>query len=183
MYMARTVLGGLCALASCGCQSGPEIVRAVTLEPGDAVRVVYRDQAKGLALTLQNDSIETAQTLYSRGNADPFVKVARDADLQALLDALATYGFFQFARPVPPGGERPALLVEINNQLLTWERQVASLARPEDLQDFNSCSGLFLATYNGTDSFHAGVGMTAEDMKRQQQALQQRGGLIKTDRQ
>lgn len=181
MYTARTVLGVFCALVLCQCQSGPEIKRVVTLEPGDVVRVVYSDQAKGVALTLQNESIEPAETLYSRGTADPFVKVAKDEDLQLLLDALATYGFFQFARPVSPGGGRPALLVEVNDQVLTWERQVASQARAVDLQNFNSCYVYFQNAYNGTESFHAGVGMTREDLERQQQQLQQQG-RIKTDR-
>ena len=184
MYSPRRVLSGLCALALCQCATGPEIGRVVTLQPGDEVRVAYRDVARGVQLTLQNESIETAEALYSRGTADSAVKVARDDDLQRLLDALATNRFFQIARPFSPDSGRPALSVEINGQVLTWERQNPAGAEARDLQDFNLCFSYFSYVYNSTESFHAGIDVTGQDMQRQQQALDRRRAsqVIKTDR-
>ena len=183
MYASREVLGGLFALALCQCASGPAIDRAVTLQPGDEVRVSYRDMARGVRLTLQNEAIETAEALYSRGTGDLAVKVAPDSELQRLLDALATNRFFQIARPDFSEGPRPMLSVEINGQVLTWERQDPSRAEARDLQDFNLCFTYFSYVYNSTESFHAGVDVTGQEMKRQQQALkQQRATQIKPDR-
>ena len=176
----------LWTLTLCQCATAPEVVRVVTLQPGDAVRIVYRDPAQGLFLTLQNEAIETAEALYSRGTANPFIKVARNEDLQGLLDALATYGFFQAARRTAPDSNRPALVVEINKQMLTWERQRAAQATAQDLQDFISSFGYFSFVYNNTEAFHAGR-ITGQDMERQKQALQRQGqriqaGAIKMDR-
>ena len=183
MYASRKVFGGLCALALCQCASGPEIERAVTLQLGDEVRVTYRDVARGVQLTLQNESIETAEALYSRGNADPAVKVARDDELQRLLDALATNRFFQIARPFASDSRRPVLSVEINGQVLTWERQDPAGAEARVLRDFNLCFTYFSYVYNSTESFHAGIGVTGQELERQQQALKQQGAqIIKTDR-
>ena len=174
------------ALALCQCAAAPEVVRVVTLQPGDAVRIAYREPARGLSLILQNEAIETAESLYSRGTASRFIKVTRDEDLQGLLDALATHGFFQAAHPNAPASNRPALVVEINNQMLTWERQREGSATAQDLQDFISSFGYFSYVYNSTEAFHAGR-ITEQEMERQQQALQRRGqqiqaGPIKMDR-
>ena len=188
MYVSRAALSALCTLAFCQCTSGPEIKRAVTLQPSDVVRVIYRDASQGRALTLQSESIQLAEDLYSSGTADPFAKVATDADLQGLLDALATYRFFEVARPHSPGNGRPELIVEINGQKLAWERQTGMEATVLDLEDFNRCLGYFSFVYNSTDSFHAGLRVTGEDMRRQEEALQRRGQqiqasqIIKTDR-
>lgn len=171
----------LWTLALCQCATAPEVVRVVTLQPGDSVRVVYRDPAQGLSLTLQNEAIERPEALYSSGTANPFIKVARDDDLQGLLDALATHGFFQAARPNLLASDRPALVVEINRQILTWERQRAGSATAAELQNFINSFGYFSYVYNNTESFHAG-GLTGQDMERQQQALQRQARTIKTDR-
>ena len=188
MYVPRSALSALCILAFCQCTSGPEIKRAVTLEPSDSVRVMYRDASQGRALTLQSQSIQLAKDLYSSGTADPFAKVATDVDLQGLLDALATYRFFEVARSHSPGNGRAKLIVEIHGQELAWEKQTGMEATVLDLEDFNRCLGYFSFVYNSTDSFHAGLQVTGDDMKRQEEALQRRGqqtraSQIKTDRQ
>jgi hypothetical protein len=188
MYVSRAALSALCTLALCQCTSGPEIKRTVTLEPSDSVRVIYRGASGSRALTLQSESIAVARDLYSSGAADPFAKVASDADLQGLLDAFSTYRFFEAARPYSPGNGRAELIVQINGSELAWVRQTGMEATVLDLEDFNRCLGYFSFVYNSTDSFHASLQVTGDDMKRQEESMQRRGQqmqdsqIIKTDR-
>ena len=135
------------------CASGPNLRRVVTLQPQDDVMVRYYDSSNGLDQRLQNGSATEATSVYSQRGADPALKVVPDEDMQVLLDALATLGFYEHATPVVSPGAKALLAVDHNGERRVWSR-VSGADTPEEITAFNEARTLFLGVFNNTLSFH-----------------------------
>ncbi len=136
------------------CASGPSLARAVTIQDSDPVEVVYEQAQSGLRQTLLTESVVTASELYSSRNGDSLAKVLSTAQMQVLLDALATYGFFEHARPGAGEGSAFRLAVRIGSREQAWVKH--SGMGVDELTRYHEAMAAFLNIYNATESFHTG---------------------------
>jgi hypothetical protein len=136
-----------------GCASGPDLVRVVTLEDGQPVTVRYEQYASGLRQTLLTEGVVAAREFYSTRESDPLAKVMSTAQMQVLLDALATHGFFDRARPLDPGDAVSSISVRIDDRELLWAKR--STMQIEELTAYHQAMATFLNLYNATEAYHS----------------------------
>jgi hypothetical protein len=107
------------------CASGPQLTRRVELAPADkvVVRMVQppsREVTHEVRQTLCTDTVVDPQSLYSSRSADQLTKVLGTDQMQILVDALATAGFFDHARAEPVPNASSWLTVAVNGEDKTW---------------------------------------------------------------
>src|SRR5262245_61258429 len=110
----------LLLFAACAASSTPALPRAVTVEPGQRVRVELADRTSQRTFALQNVSSGTRSDVYA--GTDALVKVVDDAALQRLLDVLAGQGMFDRAGPAAEPGAKAAIVVETAQRRFVWSR-------------------------------------------------------------
>ncbi len=137
-----------------GCATSPNLVRAVTIQDSDPVEVAYEQAQSGLRQTLLTESVIKASELYSSREGDSLAKVLSTAQMQVLLDALATYGFFDHARPGSGEGSPFRIAVRIGNREQAWVKHGGMGI--DELTRYHEAMAAFLNIYNATESFHTG---------------------------
>lgn len=153
-------LRSLCRLAlaaapllGAGCSSGPDLTRVVTIEEGQPVSVRYEQYQSGLRQTLLTEGVVAAHELYSARESDPLAKVMSTEQMQVLLDALATYGFFDRARTLDPGESVSSIAVRIDDRELLWAKRPTM--ELDELTGYHQALAAFLNLYNATEAFHS----------------------------
>jgi len=138
-----------------GCATDPGLPRAVTIEDGRPVRVLWQRVKEGQTFLLQNASSADADDFYA--SSSPFAKVAPDVQLQALLDVLAAKGMFDAGdAPVPPDA-RDVLVVDQGDRRWTWARRRAGMQTSEAA--FHEARAYFLEVYNSSTAYHPSAKM------------------------
>lgn len=151
---ATRCCAAIAAMFLTACATTPSLTRAVTIGPSDAVEVVYEQAQSGLRQTLLTESVVPANELYSRRDGDSLAKVLSTGQMQVLLDALATYGFFDHARPGTGEGSPFRLAVRIGDREQAWVKHGGMGI--DELTRYHEAMAAFLNIYNATDSFHTG---------------------------
>lgn len=141
-------------IALAGCASSPSLKRAVEIQDSDPVEVIYEQAQSGLRQTLLTESVVPANELYSSREGDSLAKVLSTGQMQVLLDALATYGFFEHARPGTGEGSPFRLAVRIGGREQAWVKHGGMGI--DELTRYHEAMAAFLNIYNATDSFHTG---------------------------
>lgn len=149
---AAAALFAVIALSACA--SSPGLTRAVTIGDSDPVEVVYEQAQSGLRQTLLTESVIPANELYSSREGDSLAKVLSTGQMQVLLDALATYGFFEHARPGTGEGSPFRLAVRIGGREQAWVKHGGMGI--DELTRYHEAMAAFLNIYNATESFHTG---------------------------
>lgn len=151
---AKRCCAAIAALVLAACATTPGLTRAVTIGPADPVEVVYEQAQSGLRQTLLTESLVPANELYSRRDGDSLAKVLSTGQMQVLLDALATYGFFDHARPGTGEGSSFRLAVRIGGREQAWVKHGGMGI--DELTRYHEAMAAFLNIYNATESFHTG---------------------------
>jgi hypothetical protein len=144
--------------------------RPVQVVQGQRTRVVLTDVAAQRSFALQNASSGAANEVYSDRSADDAVKVVTDANLQQLLDVLATQGMFERAAAAAAPDARDLLVVESGGRRWVWSRRLRGIDAAE--LPFHEARSYFLTFYNSVVAWHAGdvdrQGFAAEQARAQQ---------------
>lgn len=134
------------------CIGGPDLARAVQVQPGQRTSVRLLQGPGAQALTLQNASSGKAEKVYSNPASDPLTKVVTDAQLQTLLDVFAERKLFETALPTPPADARDALVVQQGERSWVFARRLAGLQQQE--MAFHEAKSYFLSVWNGATAYH-----------------------------
>jgi hypothetical protein len=161
------------------CASSPSLPRQLAITKGQRTRVMLQGSEGGslaTTLALQNESAGSRDNVYSDAGGDRVTKVVEDADLQTLLDVLASESFFQYAAETPAPGSREAIAVEQGDRRWVFSRPTPR--SPDDpvyasYLSFRRCHEYVRTSYNKVMSFHA-QNLSGADLKREQQELLQR---------
>lgn len=158
MNRAAKILLGLTAPALIQCTS---LDRHVTLGPQDRVIVELTqpqtDRTRSIHQTLANEAVLDKDEFYSSRGTDQFTKVVSQANMQVLLDAFATAGFFDRARSQELLANATQLKLKINDDELYFARHPGMQAA--DRNSFTVCWTAFLDLYNATKAYRTGVGL------------------------
>ncbi len=166
---ARVV--GALALLLAACGAAPKPVRAVEVLKGDEVRIAYAVQtaSKGqMTLELQTLGERTKEDFYRSKQTGLQAKVADDPYIQGLLDALATYGYFERAVPGNASEAKQAILVSINGEQTAWPRPPIdpnSAASMKTFEAFRDAAEFVREAYNRVESFHSVKGLSVDDLR------------------
>jgi len=146
------LLVAVCTLV--GCQSGPSLARAVTVQEGQLTRVRLL-AGKSVVLALHNASADPTGALYgeARNAQDLGRKVVDDADLQALLDVFAESQLFEQSLGDLPADARDVMVVENGGKRWMWARRGLAGA-PAAEQSFQNARAYFLSLYNSSVAYH-----------------------------
>lgn len=161
-------LAALALLCQCA-SSGPKLTRAITLEPGQLLRVSLMQVQSGQTLALQNASYSRPADVYSDEKSDRNVKVIDDGEMQQLLDVLAGQGMFERAAPLPAGNARELIAVQQGDQRWIWSRQVNNTA---DLEAFSTSRACIMGLYNATTAFHK-ANLSSKDLDAERRRIEQ----------
>lgn len=162
MNVAVRLLAGASILACGQCASSPSLRRVDTIRPGDRVVVTFRSGSTTLAL--RNASSLAPEKAYSTRGGDLNLKIAHDTAMQALLDSLATLGFYDRAQPAALPGAKATLTLEHGDKRLVLSRLPVALGSAEEALRFTDCMAVFRAVYDATTAYHTGVGVDPEDL-------------------
>jgi|KBSSwiStaDraftv2_1062776.scaffolds.fasta_scaffold472017_2 hypothetical protein len=145
----------LLLFAACAASSAASLPRAVTIAPGERIRVELADRTSQRTFALQNVSSGPRSNVY--GGADSLLKVVDDQELQRLLDVLAAQGMFDHAGPAADPGSKAAIVVETPQRRYVWSRPQPIPANYDALQQFEAGRGYVLALYNSETAYHGGT--------------------------
>lgn len=138
------------------CAASSALPRAVTIAPGDRVRVQLIDLTTGRAFELRNRSSGSRDAVYGEARTES-IKVVEDAQLQKLLDVLASKGLFDRPDAAPPPGTRAAITVESGGRRHLWARPVPTPTNLDAVGSFEEGRAYVLAVYNSETSFGLGT--------------------------
>lgn len=136
------------ALAGC---AGPQLARAITVEPGRRLVVQLVQFVDGRVFTLQNESSGAAATVYSDTRSDGLTKVVGDPQLQTLLDTFAEEGLFAGASGSAPASARDALVITKDDRRYVLHAHTPSKEGPAS---YSRARAYFLAVYNQAVAYH-----------------------------
>ena len=145
----------LLLFAACAASSASSLPRAVTITPGQRVRIELADRTNQRTFALQNVSSGHRSDLY--GGADTLLKVVDDQELQRLLDVLAAQGMFDHAGAAADPASKAAIVVETPEHRYVWSRPQPIPANYDLLQQFEAGRGYVLAVYNSETAYHGGT--------------------------
>jgi hypothetical protein len=137
-----------------GCVGGPNLPRVVQVQEGQRTTVRLIQFSNGQAMSLQNASSGSAGEVYSKDTSNPFAKVIKDAQLQALLDVLADKGMYSADSASVPPDARDALLVDQGSKRWVLYRRHAGMQQDE--LPFHEAKSYFLSVWNGATAYHTG---------------------------
>ncbi|HLQ36382.1 MAG TPA: hypothetical protein VK348_01175 [Planctomycetota bacterium] len=158
------------------CSSAPAPRRELEVQKGQRTSVSLTQTATGQSIAMQNESAGSRVEVYSDRNNDRAPKVIDDAQMQALLDVLAAYGFFANAVPLPDGDAREFLAIEQGDRRWVWSRNVRADAAV--VQAFGQARGYVMALYNQTTGYQART-ISAKDLDAERQRIEQSGEAAK----
>lgn len=165
---AAPALWLLCALPWVACNSTPEVRRVLAVTDADAVEVSFWSGANGQLLAMRNAG---AAVQAAAAKTRPAATNSHELDgneMQKLLDALATYEFFELAKQPRSARSKSALTVEVNGK-----QYVATGAQPDatNLQRWTNCVATFTEVFNRTGELEVKL-LKAKDSDRLKDDLQ-----------
>ena len=173
-------------LAGCA-DSSPDLPRVLEIEAGRRTRIVILDQA-GRSFALQNLSSGSRPEVYGDTSGTTLAKVVTDADLQQLLDVLASKGLFERATSAAAPGAKSVLVVEQPGRSFYWSRPAVDPTRGPDEQPgvkaFAEGRAYVLSIYNSEVAYHAGSleSFSPENRKKIEAERRRSGTVERTDK-
>ena len=140
----------LTALHLAACDSTPEIRRVLSVTDADAVQVSFWSGASGQLLLMRNAGASVQAAAARTKPATENLRELDGSEMQKLLDALATYDFFQLASLPRSPRSKSALTVEFNGK-----QYVATGSQPDaaNLQRWTNCVATYTQVFNRTGDF------------------------------
>jgi hypothetical protein len=142
---------GLAALAG-SCGGTPELKRAVTVAPDDAVAVSYWSGKTGTVLIVRNARAgsRASEAVSGPKEATVSTREVTNEKIQALLDLLASSGFFDLAQRSQGARSNSTLTVDVNGK----KQVVGSVhSTAEDAHRWTQCFANFQDVFNLTGEY------------------------------
>lgn len=142
----------------------------------------------GRSFALQNLSSGSRPEVYSDTRGTTLAKVLPDADLQQLLDVLASKGMFLRASAAHAPDARSVIAVEQPERAYYWSRPAVDPSKgPDDqplVKAFDEGRAYVLAIYNSEIAYHAGSleSFSPENRKKIEAARRAAGSAERTDK-